>query len=43
MHALSFFFNDMAFLRIPRKSLKFHSSLFSIPTAPTRTFRYKST
>jgi hypothetical protein len=30
-----FLFNDLVFLRIPRKSLKFHSSLFSIPTAPT--------
>jgi hypothetical protein len=32
-HALSFLFNDLAFLGIPRKSLKFHASLFSIPTA----------
>src|SRR5271170_2483061 len=35
LHALSFLFNDLTFLRVPRKSLKFHSSLFSIPTAPT--------
>jgi len=34
-HASSFFFNDLAFLVIPRKSLKFLTPLFSIPTAPT--------
>jgi len=32
-HASSFFFNDLAFLVIPRKSLKFLTPLFSIPTA----------
>jgi len=36
-HASSFFFNDLAFLVIPRKSLKFLTPLFSIPTAPTIT------
>ena len=36
MDALSFLFNDLVFLRIPRKSLKFLTSLFSIPTAPTK-------
>jgi hypothetical protein len=35
LRALMFLFNDLAFLRIPRKSLKFHSSLFSIPTGPS--------
>jgi hypothetical protein len=35
--ASSFFFNDLVFLVIPRKSLKFLTPLFSIPTAPTRT------
>ena len=35
LHASSFFFNDLAFLVIPRKSLKFLTPLFSIPTAPT--------
>ena len=35
LRALSFLFNDLAFLCIPRKSLKFLTSLFSIPTAPT--------
>jgi hypothetical protein len=29
-----FFFNDLMFSRIPAKSLKFQSLLFSIPTAP---------
>jgi len=33
--ASSFLCNDLAFLRISRKSLGFQSSLFSIPTAPT--------
>ncbi len=35
LHASSFFFNDLVFLVIPRKSLKFLAPLFSIPTAPT--------
>jgi len=35
LHASSFFFNDLVFLVIPRKSLKFLTPLFSIPTAPT--------
>jgi len=35
LRALSFLFNDLAFLRIPRKSLKFLTLLFSIPTAHT--------
>ncbi len=35
LRAPSFLFNDLAFLRIPRKSLKFLQLLFSIPTAPT--------
>src|SRR5882672_2176135 len=34
LHASSFFFNDLVFLVIPRKSLKFLTPLFSIPTAP---------
>jgi hypothetical protein len=34
LRTLSFLFNNLVFLRVPRKSLKFHSSLFSIPTAP---------
>ena len=33
LRSLMLFFNGLALLRIPRKSLKFHSSLFSIPTA----------
>jgi hypothetical protein len=33
LHASSFLFNDLAFLVIPRKSLKFLTLLFSIPTA----------
>jgi hypothetical protein len=33
LHALSFLFNDLAFLVIPRKSLKFLTLLFSVPTA----------
>jgi len=33
LHASSFFFNDLVFLVIPRKSLKFLTPLFSIPTA----------
>ena len=37
----SFLFNDFMFLRIPRKSLKSHSSLFSIPTTPTHHFTYR--
>ena len=32
--ASSFLFNDLEFLRIPRKSLQFLASLFSIPTTP---------
>jgi hypothetical protein len=32
-HSLSFLFNDLAFLDIPRKSLKFLTLLFSLPTA----------
>src|SRR6266849_10160059 len=35
LRALSFLFNDLAFLGIPRKSLKFLTLLFSIPTART--------
>src|SRR5580700_119019 len=35
LRASLFLFNDLGFLHVPRKSLKFHSSLFSIPTAPT--------
>ena len=35
LHASSFLFNDLAFLVIPRKSLRFLAALFSIPTAPT--------
>jgi hypothetical protein len=35
LHALSFLFNSFAFRRIPRKSLRVHSSLFSIATEPT--------
>jgi len=34
LHALMLLFNDLAFLCIPRKSLKFHALLFSISTAP---------
>jgi hypothetical protein len=33
MHALLFLFNDLAFLGIPHKSLKFQTLLFSIPTS----------
>lgn len=33
LRSLMLFFNDLALLRIPRKSLKFLASLFSIPTA----------
>jgi hypothetical protein len=33
LRARTFLFNDLAFLRIPRKSLKFLTLLFSIPTA----------
>jgi hypothetical protein len=32
LHASSFFFNDLAFLVIPRKSLKFLTPLFSVAT-----------
>jgi len=32
LHAISFLFRSLAFLRISRKSLKFLPSLFSIPT-----------
>ena len=35
LHASSFSCNDLVFLVIPRKSLKFLTPLFSIPTAPT--------
>src|SRR5271165_5446592 len=35
LHAPSFLFNDLAFLWIPRKPVKFLALLFSIPTAPT--------
>ena len=35
VHSSSFLFNDLVFLRIPRKSLKFLTLLFSIRTAPT--------
>jgi hypothetical protein len=35
LHASSFFFNDLVFLVIPGKSLKFLTPLFSIPTNPT--------
>jgi hypothetical protein len=40
LHASSFFFNDLAFLVIPRKSLKFLTPLFSIPTAPTNLLHF---
>jgi hypothetical protein len=36
LHALLFLFSSLAFLCIPRKSLKFLTLLFSIPTAPTK-------
>jgi hypothetical protein len=36
LRALMFLFNDLAYLCIPRKSLKFLALLFSIPTAPTK-------
>jgi hypothetical protein len=32
----SFLFSDLVFLYIPRKSLKFLTLLFSMPTAPTK-------
>jgi len=32
LHASSFFFNDLVFLVIPRKSLRFLTPLFSVPT-----------
>jgi hypothetical protein len=35
LHASSFFFNDLVFLVIRRKSLIFLTPLFSIPTAPS--------
>jgi hypothetical protein len=35
LHTSLFLFNDLAFLCIPCKSLRFLSLLFSIPTAPT--------
>jgi len=35
LHSLLFLFNGLAFPSISRKALKFHSALFSIPTAPT--------
>ena len=40
-HASLFFFNDLAFLVIPRKSLKSRQLLFSIPTAPTNLLSYQ--
>ena len=36
LRSLSFFFNDLLFLRISFKSLKSLAFLFSIPTAPTK-------
>jgi hypothetical protein len=36
LHASSLFFNDASILAIPRKSFKFLTLLFSIPTAPTK-------
>ena len=36
MHASACFFSVLAFLMLPRKSLKLQLSVFSIPTAPTR-------
>jgi hypothetical protein len=36
LNASLFLFNDLAFLRIPRKSFRFPTLLFSIPTAPTK-------
>jgi len=41
LHASSFFFNDLVFLVIPRKSLKLLTPLFSIPTAPTNLFSFQ--
>jgi hypothetical protein len=35
LRASLFLFNDLGFLHVPGKSLKFLASLFSIPTAPT--------
>ena len=35
MRSPSFLFNDLVLRRIPRKSFRFPSLLFSIPTAPT--------
>src|SRR5258708_7728605 len=35
LHASLLLFNDLVFLSIPCKSLKFLTLLFSIPTAPT--------
>ena len=35
LHASSFFFNDLVFLVIPRKSLRFLTPLFRKPTALT--------
>jgi hypothetical protein len=42
LRALLFLFNDLAFPRIPRNSLKFLRSLFSIPTAPTKVSCFQS-
>jgi hypothetical protein len=42
LHSLMLFFNDLALLRLPLKSLKFLMSLFSIPTAPTNLFCFES-
>ncbi len=33
LHATSFFLNDLVVLAIPRKTMKFLTPLFSIPTA----------
>jgi hypothetical protein len=41
LRALLFLFNDLAFLCIPCKSLKFLTLLFSIPTAPNQSNRLK--
>lgn len=41
LRAPSFLFNDLAFLWIPRKPVKFLALLFSIPTAPTKLTHHK--
>jgi hypothetical protein len=41
VRASSFLFNDFTFLPVPHKWLKFHSSLFSIPTAPTKAYCFQ--